>query len=844
MNRANWQPTETQSLYIEMFGTCRLYTDAHTFGELSVPQALPLFAWLVLHSQTPQSRDQLLEMLYPDEEREAAQNRLRKMVHAIRKDLGTLAPGLEEVLISTRTHLQMNPERFTSDIAQFEVLVTEAHAEQEPKAKADRLVTALKLVVGEFLPDCYEEPILALRERVQEKVARARVSLVEALEKTERYEEAVAEAQILAQTSQTEEEGHLYLMRLYATLGHPTLVLQHYERYTALCKENGYLPQDIEKVRDTLLQKARRRSLRRVLSVNGSGNGNGNGHNGNGHNGNGYSNGNGNGLTSAQKRKEKRVRRVIEGLVVCTSLSALWVALQKPKSNPPVEVASKIGQDSTPQATKDSKTVPQKDNGQSDKGGTTPPTSDTTHDSKTPQGKKKTETTKNQSPIDKWPYIYLSGNGVNRYEPVTMKEHKGNALIAGVEYHQNSLRYTFLLCLTPQGERLWKTPLPSMPRPKALAINSKGDIYVTGYSGNSVKREIVTIKCDSKGKVLRTALPVMAEHEGKNTPTDILIDAKGSVYVIGNLVAYHSGTEQTGAKGIILKYNSNLVLQIPPIDNMGEGSKQWAHSYKGVIDDKNRLYVIGITDGAGVKSHNTCRVLVACFSPSGKREWAKQYGCCAAWQGTDSDYHLCLASGNILYAVGNCTPSSDPTNKNGTNAIVAKLDLNTGNLIWEKQGFQQEISDNHHPRGAVVDVSGNLWITAELDPHSGHQQWTMCALTPNGEPYFTGEAQGDGDDGKSTCGVTLAPDNSLFFIGSVFKKEATTGKPDRVFCVEHVDTFGNQINPLYSKSPHGSDFAKCFLVLNGSLLVAGQSGSEEKADMVVWKWGRESYTTQ
>jgi uncharacterized delta-60 repeat protein len=138
----------------------------------------------------------------------------------------------------------------------------------------------------------------------------------------------------------------------------------------------------------------------------------------------------------------------------------------------------------------------------------------------------------------------------------------------------------------------------------AIVVDSSGNVYVTGESGNpSGDSDYLTIKYDASG-----AEQWVARYNGPGDSNDgaiaIAIDSLGNVYVTGDSVGVGTGTDYA-----TIKYNS-------------AGQQQWAARYNGpanlndyahgiAIDASGNVYVTGASFGSGSYDYATIKYVQA-----------------------------------------------------------------------------------------------------------------------------------------------------------------------------------------------------------------------------------------
>ena len=149
-----------------------------TFGRLSArrgdqvvtrfasSRTAALLARLALFPQRAHPREELIELLWPDGDRDACRPRLRVVLASLRRQLEPpdVPPG--SVLVADRSTICLHPSACRCDVAEFEAALREAARAPSPEQKRGALDRAIALYAGELLPGFYDEWIMAERERL------------------------------------------------------------------------------------------------------------------------------------------------------------------------------------------------------------------------------------------------------------------------------------------------------------------------------------------------------------------------------------------------------------------------------------------------------------------------------------------------------------------------------------------------------------------------------------------------------------------------------------------------------------------------------------------------------
>ena len=196
-----------------------------------------MLAALALHPGRALSREELLQWLWPDEEPEAARNRLRVELAALQRQLQ--APGQTPVPLieAGRLTLRLRSEAFHTDTAEFEWDLDEAARAAERTAQIPLLAQAVERYRGELLPEYDAFWIVAERERFAALHQEALRRLIRRLAQERDFDRAIAYAQRALQFDAWNEEAHFDLMRLLVAVGQPSAAIRQYETLDQMLRE-------------------------------------------------------------------------------------------------------------------------------------------------------------------------------------------------------------------------------------------------------------------------------------------------------------------------------------------------------------------------------------------------------------------------------------------------------------------------------------------------------------------------------------------------------------------------------------------------------------------------------
>lgn len=219
-------------LEIHLLGPFRVKVDGREIEERHFTRRKPalLLKLLALQPHHQLHREQVMELLWPKLDPEAAANNLHKCIHAARRALEpALKSGSDSHFLLTHGHqVQLRaPEQLWVDVVAYEQAAVAALKVSDTEAYEQ----ALALYDGDLLiEDPYEdwaatrrETLRALREDLLTKLSRL-------YEGRGNHRQAIERLKEILLLDPANEEAHRRLMRLYALTGARRQALHQYER--------------------------------------------------------------------------------------------------------------------------------------------------------------------------------------------------------------------------------------------------------------------------------------------------------------------------------------------------------------------------------------------------------------------------------------------------------------------------------------------------------------------------------------------------------------------------------------------------------------------------------------
>jgi len=300
-----------------------------------------------------------------------------------------------------------------------------------------------------------------------------------------------------------------------------------------------------------------------------------------------------------------------------------------------------------------------------------------------------------------------------------------------------------------KGNELWvarsNPPGTGDNHARAIAIDTSGNIYVTGYNGNGY----ATIKYDLYGNRIWIAI------YDEGMASDIAVDSSGNVYVTGSCyggviksdfatVAYNSA----GNELWVARYN-------------GPGNS-WDSAYDITLDSSRNVYVTGSSYGNGTSAdYATVK-----YDSSGNELWVARYNGLA----NEADYPQDIAidsSGNV-YVFGRsrgCWTEDDY-------ATVAYD--HEGNELWvARYNGPGNSSESGHAL-AINDLLGIIYVTGQSHGDGTDGDYATVAYDVSGNELWVARYNGPGNKYDSSYDVAVDSSGNIFITG--YSRANKTGR--------------------------------------------------------------------
>ena len=427
------------------------------------------------------------------------------------------------------------------------------------------------------------------------------------------------------------------------------------------------------------------------------------------------------------------------------------------------------------------------------------------------------------------------------------------------------------LIVTRAAQQRWQARYNAPPGDKldalqAMAVDSDGQICVTGFSIGPSGADYLTIKYDTNGAELWVAR-YNGPGDGHDFAADVAVDAYSNVYVTGRSWGGVSGVDIA-----TVKYDAI-------------GNELWVARFNGPddLEDIGRALAVGAdgevyVTGSTVAAPFNPNFITIQYSPSGTELWTRQYD--GAGQ-SDEAADIALDGDGHIHVAGTSTGSNLTTD-------FAALKYDTdGTLLWSAR-YSASLDSDESAAKLRLDPSGNVYVGGVTRRSGAHTDYAVVKYSPGGgqlwgfrfdglshsydylsdllvdagsNVYLNGASQ-SADGGANYVTLKLNPDGQRVWLstyGAAYGLGDVTGAMtfDSLgnICVAATINSGESIDTatfcydtngcrrwtaVYAGSPNHSEFAIAIGADQfGHIFVAGSSVNADQSDYFAVKYSQE-----
>ena len=394
--------------------------------------------------------------------------------------------------------------------------------------------------------------------------------------------------------------------------------------------------------------------------------------------------------------------------------------------------------------------------------------------------------------IEAWVQRYNGpGNGDDGANAIAV-DTNGNVYVTGSSTAANGFSDYTSIKYSSAGVPLWTNlyngPADFLDEALAVAVDSSGDVIVTGSVGGSGNYDFLTIKYSSEGVGLWTN-----QYAPGASGEALAVDASGNVVVAGHGGSGCTTVKYSGAGALLWARDNSLGLP---------GTLAYTKSIMAV-DASGNVVVTGHQGSSGSEDFVTVK-----YSSTGALLWTRRYN--GPGNSTDRYTHVAVdASGNVFV-----TGESANTNAFPYNYDYATLKYSSAGVpLWTNR-YNGPGNGEDSPKVLAVDAGGKVFVTGS-SWNGAYTDWATIKYSSTGVPLWTN---------RSSIGdvYAMAVDPS----GNVYLSGNSLGSPSDYLTL----AYSNGGLPLWTNRYNGSgnsvDVASGLaLDANGNVYVTGSSAN-------------------
>lgn len=415
------------------------------------------------------------------------------------------------------------------------------------------------------------------------------------------------------------------------------------------------------------------------------------------------------------------------------------------------------------------------------------------------------------------------GNGTDEAAAIAIDD-DGNVYVTGSSTGKGTgFDYTTIK-YDKNGNTKWRQryngPGNSADRAVALAVDDRGNVYVTGESGGiGTGFDYATIKYDNKGQ-----LKWVKRYNGPLNDLDkakaLAVDKQGNVYVTG-FVSTLDSEEGNFSDIVTIKYNTSGVQQWATVSD----AKARDEAKALVLDAAGNVYITGLA--RTVELDPDYDLLTIKYNASGVQQWLQVF--------TSPGYEQAGGANDlVLDGAGNVYITGGLSVKDDLDYATVKYN-NNGVLQWAV--MHDGIAGYRDNANAIdIDCRGNVYITGQSEGDYLTIKYNSGGVQKRVKRY---DGPGDRLPGGFDAANALAVDGygNVHVTGGITKNNVSVD-----YTTYKYDKDGNrEWKKTYNGAGNDADEARDIaLDAKGNVYVTGQSkGSGTGDDIVTIKYDRD-----
>ena len=356
--------------------------------------------------------------------------------------------------------------------------------------------------------------------------------------------------------------------------------------------------------------------------------------------------------------------------------------------------------------------------------------------------------------IEEWVARYNGPGNYDDYAKAMVVDKSGNVYVTGQSYGSNSHHDYATTKYDENGIEQWVAryngPGNYHDTPRAIAVDTVGNVYVTGYSyGEGTSCDYATIKYNSGG-IQQWVVRYNGPGNGNDLVFAMAVDSVGNVYVTGE------------------SYDSDSFLDYMTIKYDANGRRLWTAKYNGpgnyndsakaiALDASGNVYVTGYSySGARTREDYT----TVKYDSSGRKLWVAKYAGPSGPPHSLYDVADAVAVDTLGYVY--VTGYSDGGDTSYDYATL-KYD-SEGNELWEAR-YNGSEDKYDYAQAIALDSTGSVYVTGYSENSSTSQDYATVKYDSSGNQLWVTTYNGPANNNDRACNILVDSSDNVYVTG-------------------------------------------------------------------------------
>jgi len=396
--------------------------------------------------------------------------------------------------------------------------------------------------------------------------------------------------------------------------------------------------------------------------------------------------------------------------------------------------------------------------------------------------------------------LYNGGYGDDQGMAITTDD-QGNIYIAGASVGDGTYSDYIVIKYDDAFNELWVQRYEGTETDRVydLAVDSSGDVYITGYTEGTNDADCLTVKYDGDDGTQLWAMTYDGTGNDADVARSMVLDETGYIYIAGFTVS-----ATTDIDYLTIKYDCS------------DGTQMWVRTYdNAVVSQSDEAYAIAIDGGGDVYVTGTSYgdstsgdYATVKYTSSGVEQWVQRYD--GAASEFDRARAMVVDSSGDIYVTGH-TRGND--GKDDCTTVMYNTD---GNEQWVRV-YDGDIAKHHVGQGIAMYGDEGIYVVGYGVGADDKNDCVVIKYGSSGTEQWS--ARYDGDTGGDHYGDALVVDGdgNVYVVGS---GEGASGDSD--YIAVKYDANGNELWDMEYDGLGGNDYAQAVtLDGNGNIYMTG-----------------------